>query len=98
MDKLRLDLEDMERTLLRDLNSYYQNLETLDQLIVVREQNVRSSRRDLELVSERYAMGASTILDQTSAQTALIKAQADLVNLRYSRKMVESQIRELLNL
>lgn len=96
LDKLRLDLKDMERSLVRDVDSYYQNLVTLDQLIGVSEQNVHSSRRDLELVTERYANGASTILDQTSAQTALIKAQADLVNLRYSRKMVEAQIKQLL--
>ncbi|MBN1351919.1 TolC family protein [candidate division KSB1 bacterium] len=48
------------------------------------------------MVTARYAVGASTILDQMNAQASLLQSQSNLVKMQYSRKIVEAQIRQLL--
>jgi outer membrane protein TolC len=40
----------------------------------------------------------ATMLDQTTAQISVLEAQTNLVKAKYSRKIVESQIRQLLAL
>jgi len=96
LDKLKIDLEAKARELTAELNNYYSNLKTYDELIRIDEKNVESSRRDLALVTERYAVGASTILDQMNAQASLLQSQSNLVKDKYARKVVEAQIRQLL--
>lgn len=98
LDRMTLDVQEKERQLTQDLASVYQTIETLNLLISLNEKTVRSAQRDLQLVSERYAMGGSTILDQTTAQAALIRTQTELVRVQYSRKIAEAQIKQLLNL
>ncbi len=97
-ERLALELQEKERQLTQDLLSVYQNIETLNQLIALNEKTVRSAQRDLQLVSERYAMGGSTILDQTTAQAALIRTQTELVRVQYYRKIAEAQVKQMLAL
>ncbi|MDZ7336866.1 MAG: TolC family protein [candidate division KSB1 bacterium] len=96
LEKAKLDLEAKERELTAQLTNLYTSLQTYNNLIKIDEKNVESSKRDLELVTARYAVGASTILDQMNAQASVFQSQSNLVKVKYSRKIVESQIKQLL--
>ncbi len=96
LEKAKIDLEAKERDLTEQLTNLYTSLETYNNLITIDEKNVESSKRDLELVTARYAVGASTILDQMNAQASLVQSQSNLVKVKYSRKIVEAQIKQLL--
>ncbi len=96
LEKSRIELEARERELTAQLTNLYTSLQTYTNLIKIDEKNVESSKRDLELVTARYAVGASTILDQMNAQASLLQSQSNLVKVKYSRKIVESQIKQLL--
>ena len=96
LEKSQIDLQDKERNLTAQLANLYTSLQTYNDLITIDEKNVESSKRDLELVTARYAVGASTILDQMTSQASLLQSQSDLVKVKYSRKIVEAQIKQLL--
>lgn len=96
LEKSQLELEARERELTAQLTNLYTSLQTYNNLIQIDEKNVESSKRDLELVTARYAVGASTILDQMNAQASLLQSQSNLVKVKYSRKILESQIKQLL--
>jgi len=96
LKKSQIDLQDKERQLTAQLANLYTSLQTYNNLITIDEKNVESSKRDLELVTARYAVGASTILDQMNSQASLLQSQSDLVKVKYSRKIVEAQIKQLL--
>ncbi len=96
LEKVRIDLQAKERELIAQLNNLYTSLQTYNSLILIDEKNVESSKRDLELVTARYAVGSSTILDQMNAQASLLQSQSNLVKVKYSRKIVEAEIRQLL--
>ncbi|MDZ7336472.1 MAG: TolC family protein [candidate division KSB1 bacterium] len=96
LEKAKIDLEAKERELMAQLTNLYTSLQTYNNLIKIDEKNVESSKRDLELVTARYAVGASTILDQMNAQASLLQSQSSLVKDKYSRKIIESQIKQLL--
>jgi len=96
LEKSQIDLQDKERNLTAQLANLYTSLQTYNDLITIDEKNVESSKRDLELVTARYTVGASTILDQMNSQASLLQSQSDLVKVKYSRKIVEAQIKQLL--
>ncbi len=96
LEKSQIELEAKQRELTAQLTNLYTSLQTYNNLITIDEKNVESSRRDLELVTARYAVGASTILDQMNAQASLLQSQSNLVKAKYSRKIVEAQIKQLL--
>ncbi len=96
LEKSQIDLQDKERQLTAQLANLYTSLQTYNDLITIDEKNIESSKRDLELVTARYAVGASTILDQMNAQASLLQSQSDLVKVKYSRKIIAAQIKQLL--
>lgn len=96
LEKAQINLQAMARELTAQLTNLYTNLQTYNDLITIDEKNVESSKRDLELVTVRYAVGASTILDQMTSQASLLQSQSNLVKVKYSRKIVEAQIKQLL--
>ncbi|MCI0495207.1 TolC family protein [candidate division KSB1 bacterium] len=96
LEKSQIELEAKERELTAQLTNLYTSLQTYNNLITIDEKNVESSKRDLELVTARYAVGASTILDRMNAQASLLQSQSNLVKAKYSRKIVEAQIKQLL--
>ncbi|MCK5520221.1 MAG: TolC family protein [Candidatus Marinimicrobia bacterium] len=88
------NLRNLDRRL---LDLYTQNL-TIDELIGINETTLESSQRDLDIVTQQYQIGSSTILDQMNAQLSVLNAQSNLVKLKYSKKILESQITTLIGL
>jgi len=95
---VEVSLEAKEQELLATLLNYYANFENQNKIIALQEKNLESARKDYELVTHQYELGLATMLEQTAAQVSLLSAQTNLVKAKYSCKIVESQIRQLLAL
>jgi len=92
----KVDLDAKEQELLSTLLTYYSNLDNYNKVIVLQEKTLESARKSYELVTRQYELGLATMLEQTTAQLSVVEAQANLVKAKYSRKIVESQVRQLL--
>ena len=96
VDKIDLEITQAKQDLRKTLASYYASLETYNSLISIQEKNLSSAQKDFELVTRQYELGLVTILDQMNAQTSVLTAKSNLVKLKYSRKITESQIVQLI--
>ncbi len=96
--KSEIEIDQVKKELLNALLNYYSTLETYNNMMVLQEKNLESAQKDFELVSRQYELGMSTILDQMNAQLSVLKSQSNLVKAKFARKVVESQIRQLLAL
>ncbi|HTL61275.1 MAG TPA: TolC family protein, partial [Nitrospira sp.] len=61
----------------------YFTVQTAKQEIGVAENAVRASRSAWELASGRYRMGLASVVDVTTAATALLAAEVNLADARY---------------
>jgi len=91
-----VELSAKEQELLSTLLTYYSNLDNYNKVIALQEKTLESARKNYELISRQYELGMATLLEQTTAQVSVLEAQTNLVKAKYSRKIVESQIRQLL--
>jgi outer membrane protein len=62
----------------------YLSLQSARQQIRVAEQEVASARSALTLAKERYRLGLASIVDVTTATTALLVAEVRLSEARYA--------------
>lgn len=58
--------------------------------------SVEAASEDLRVVQERYRVGAATILDVLTSQSALAQAQVDVVNARFDYLKAKAQIEALI--
>ena len=93
---MKIELNESERELTQQLADLYTSLETYTEMMIIQQKNIKSAQRDLKLSSERYAVGASTTLDQMDAQASLLESQSSLLKIQYSRKIVEAEVKQLL--
>ena len=99
----KLDLQDAQldfQAALRDadetLRNQYKALDTQNRLIGIHETSLASARKDLEVVTEQYAAGLSSILDLTDAQVSVLESESSLLQDLYARKRIEAEIRRLI--
>lgn len=72
------------------------NLRNAEETIRVQSNNVAAAQEALRVVTQRYNLGASTLLEVTTAQQNLVTAQQQLIqarlNYRNSRAQIEAAI------
>lgn len=80
-EHLKLDLTNK---ITLEVTDAYLSLQTARQQVRVEEQEVASSRNALTLAKERYRLGLASIVDITTATTALLMAEVRLSEARYA--------------
>ncbi len=68
------------------------NMLNAQETMRVQETNVRAGQEDLRVVQQRYALGASTLLDVLTSQQALVSAQQQLIQARLNYRNARAQI------
>ncbi|MBN1779601.1 TolC family protein [bacterium] len=96
LESTRLDYESALRDAEDNLLSQYRSMDTQNRLITIHQTSLTSARKDLEVVSQQYAEGFSSILDLTDAQVSVFQSEASLLQDLYMRKRIESEIRRLI--
>jgi outer membrane protein len=67
-------------------------LTTAYEKIAIAETNVAAATEDLRVQNERYRVGAATILDLLTSQTALTTAEQNLVQVRFDYLIARAQV------
>ncbi len=69
-----------------EVSEAYLTLQTAIQQVKVAEQQAATARESLDLATERYRLGLASIVDVTSATTALVSAEVQLAQTRYASR------------
>ncbi len=75
---------DLSNRIALEVIDAYTTLQAAQQQIVVEEKEVASARSALTLAKERYRLGLASIVDVTTATTALLLAEVRLSEARYA--------------
>lgn len=63
--------------------------------VVSQAATVEAAEEDLRVQQQRYAVGASTLLDVLTSQTQLNQARRDLIRARYDQRIAKAQLEAL---
>ncbi len=64
--------------------------------IAIQTSTVAAADEDLRVQQQRYALGASTLLDVLTSQTTLVQARAALIQARYDYRIAKAQMEALI--
>jgi outer membrane protein TolC len=87
---------DTHRQVNAQLTQQIAALATAYEKISIAETNVAAATEDLRVQSERYRVGAATILDLLTSQTALTTAEQNLVQVRFDYLIARAQVEAVL--
>ena len=88
-------LRDARLAAQQNLVQYLGQLRTAEQRIAIQEASVAAAEEDLRVQQQRYALGASTLLDLLTSQSQLNQAQAALIQARYDYRVARAQLEAL---
>lgn len=71
-------------------------LKNAEERIRVQQLNVKASEEDLRVNQQRYALGASTMVDVLTSQSALITARQQLIQARLDYRNARAQIEAII--
>src|SRR5438034_627431 len=83
-DVARAQAADTRRQVNAQLTQQFAALFTTYEQIGIAQTNLDAAREDLRVVSERYRVGAATILDVVTSEANLTQAEVSLVQARYN--------------
>jgi len=87
---------DTRRQVSAQLTQQLAALTTAYEKIDIAETNVAAATEDLRVQNERYRVGAATILDLLTSQTALTTAEQNLVQVRFDYLIARAQVEAVL--
>jgi outer membrane protein len=95
-DNAEATLRDARLQAQQSLIQHLGALRTAEARIAIQLASVAAATEDLRVQQQRYALGASTLLDVLTSQTQLNQAQADLIQARYDYRVARAQIEALI--
>jgi outer membrane protein len=78
-----------------NLTRYLGALRTAEQRVGAQELSVDAALEDLRVQQQRYALGASTLLDLLTSQSTLNDARRNLIRARYDQRVAKAQLEAL---
>jgi outer membrane protein len=81
-----------QQNIVTDLGS----LRVAEETMRIQELNVRADEEDLRVVQQRYALGASTLLEVQTSQSNLITARQQLIQARLNYRNARAQIESVI--
>jgi outer membrane protein len=95
-DNARAALRDARLASQQQLIQFVGALRTAEERVGIQTASVAAAEEDLRVQSQRYAVGASTLLDVLTSQTQLNQARSDLIQARYDYRIAKAQIEALI--
>jgi outer membrane protein len=95
-DNARAALRDARLASQQQLIQFVGSLRTAEERVGIQTASVAAAEEDLRVQSQRYAVGASTLLDVLTSQTQLNQARSDLIQARYDYRIAKAQIEALI--
>ncbi len=94
-DVASANLDDARRAQREELQKDLASLTNTENQIRLGQQAVQAAQEDLRVPQERYRLGAGTMLEVITSQTALAQAEQSLVNARYDYQVARAQVESL---
>jgi TolC family type I secretion outer membrane protein len=94
-ENARAVLDDERLNARATLESNLAALRLAEQQIALSQEAVQVAEEDLRVQNERYRLGAGTMLDRLTSQSALVQAQTNVVNARYDYQLARAQLEAL---
>ncbi|MBW7932324.1 MAG: TolC family protein [Gemmatimonadaceae bacterium] len=69
---------------------------TAEERVAIQLASVAAAEEDLRVQQQRYALGASVLLDLLTSQTTLDQARASLIQARYDARIAKAQVEALI--
>lgn len=89
---------DLERSIVAELRKALNTLTTAEKNVEIARRIVVSAQEDHRIASERYSLGAGTLLDQIIASSNLTGAESDVVNATFNYLIARHQLDHQLGL
>jgi outer membrane protein len=94
-DNAEANLRDARLLAQQNLVQYLGAMRTAQERVAIQQASVAAAMEDLRVQQQRYALGASTLLDLLTSQTQLSQAQAALIQARYDYRVARAQLEAL---
>lgn len=91
-DNAEAALRDARFLAQQNLVQFFGAMRSAEQRMAIQETSVLAAEEDLRVQQQRYAVGASTLLDMLTSQTQLTQARAALIAARYDYRVARAQI------
>ena len=88
-------LRDMQLAARQNLTSFVRSLQNAQARVQVQLAAIAASEEDLRVQQQRYALGASTLLDLLTSQTQLNQARQALIQARLDGRIARAQLSSL---
>jgi outer membrane protein len=89
-------LRDARLAALQTLVQQLAALRAAQEQIQIQQVSIASAEEDLRVQQQRYALGASTLLDVLTSQTTLNQQRAGLIQARQAYRLAHAQIEALI--
>lgn len=90
---VRARITDREQQIFQDLQNALNQLDSAQQRLPLTDLLVRQATETLDLVSERYRLGAASAVEVTDAQVALTSARAEQVKAKFDYEAAIAQLK-----
>ena len=87
------DLDDLERSIKKNIQKTYLDLQAAKKGLAVSENNVKSASENLKIEQEKYSLGSGKLLDVLVANTNYTTAKSDYINSEFSYIVFSQQLK-----
>jgi outer membrane protein len=94
-ENAQAQLRDARLAAQQNLTQFLGGLQLAEQRIQIQRASVEAAEEDLRVQQQRYALGASTLLDLLTSQTTLNQARAALIAARLDYRVAKAQLEAL---
>ena len=89
-------LRDLKLGQQQQLVQYITTLSSTAEQLKIQEASIEAAQEDLRVQNQRYAVGASVLLDVLTSQAALIQARLTLIQTRFTYRTTKAQLEQLI--
>jgi len=89
----KIVVSDLERQIKKNLRSTFLNLQAAEKALEVGKRNIVAAQENLKIESEKYSLGAGTLLNVLVANSEFTNAQTNFINAQFSYIILSEQLK-----
>ena len=89
----KIELSELERDIKKSIQKTYLNLQAAEKGLKVSEKNVMAAQENLKIESEKYSLGAGTLLNVLVANSEFTNAQTNFINAQFAYITLSEQLK-----
>lgn len=92
-DNRKIELTELERDIKKKIQKTYLDLQAAEKGLKVSEKNVLAAEENLKIESEKYSLGAGTLLNVLIANSEFTNAQTNYINAQFAYITLSEQLK-----